>query len=106
MLPAFGISLTTGIGDVPPTHRIDLAIVVVFKTILMPVAAFAIARWGFGAAPEQQLLVTVLAAMPSAQNINTYAAVYRRNESLARDATLISTAASVPIIVSIVGILR
>ena len=50
--------------------------------------------------------MTVLAALPSAQNINTYAAVYRRNESLARDATLISTAASVPIIVSIVGILR
>ncbi len=106
VLLAFGISLTTGIGNAPPTNRIDLAIVVILKTILMPAAAFAIARWGFGAAPEQQVLVTVLAALPSAQNINTYAAVYRRNESLARDATLISTAVSVPIIVAIVGILR
>ena len=106
VLLAFGISLTTGIGNAPPTNRIDLAIVVILKTILMPAAAFAIARWGFGAAAEQQVLVTVLAALPSAQNINTYAAVYRRNESLARDATLISTAVSVPIIVAIVGILR
>lgn len=106
VLLAFGISLTSGIGNAPPTNRIDLAITVFLKTLLMPVTAFAIARWGFGADPEQVLLVTVLAALPSAQNINTYAAVYRRNESLARDATLISTAVSVPIIVSIVGILR
>ncbi|MGB3355590.1 MAG: AEC family transporter [Mycobacterium sp.] len=106
VLLAFGISLTAGIGDAPPTNRLDLTIAVVVKTVLMPATAFALARWGFGATPEQQLLVTVLAALPSAQNINAYAAVYRRNESLARDATLISTAVSVPIIVAIVGILR
>ena len=106
VLLAFGISLTSGIGNAPPTNRIDLAITVFLKTLLMPAMAFAIARWGFGADPEHVLLVAVLAALPSAQNINTYAAVYRRNESLARDATLISTAVSVPIIVSIVGILR
>ena len=106
VLLAFGISLTAGIGDAPPTNRLDLTIAVVVKTVLMPATAFALARWGFGATPEQQLLVTVLAALPSAQNINAYAAVYRRNESLARDATLISTALSVPIIVAIVGVLR
>ncbi|NVN51162.1 AEC family transporter [Mycolicibacterium hippocampi] len=106
VLLAFGISLTAGIGDAPPTNRLDLTIAVLVKTVLMPATAFALARWGFGASPEQQLLVTVLAALPSAQNINAYAAVYRRNESLARDATLISTALSVPIIVAIVGVLR
>lgn len=106
VLLAFGISLTAGIGDAPPTNRLDLTIAVLVKTVLMPATAFALARWGLGASPEQQLLVTVLAALPSAQNINAYAAVYRRNESLARDATLISTAVSVPIIVAIVGILR
>ncbi len=106
VLLAFGISLTAGIGDAPPTNRLDLTIAVLVKTVLMPATAFALARWGFGATPEQQLLVTVLAALPSAQNINAYAAVYRRNESLARDATLISTALSVPIIVAIVGVLR
>jgi len=48
-----------------------------------------------GATPEQTLLVTVLAALPAAQNINTYAAVYRRNESPAREATLTATLVSV-----------
>jgi malonate transporter len=105
VLLAFGISLSAGIGDAPRTNRTDLAIVVICKIIVMPVLAYALTRWGFGASPEQVLLVTVLAALPSAQNINTYANVYGRNESLARDATLISTAASVPIIVLIVAVL-
>jgi malonate transporter len=105
VLLAFGMSLSSGIGDAPRTNRIDLAIVVVFKTILMPALAYALARWGFGATQEQVLLVTVLAALPSAQNINTYAAVYRHNERLARDATLISTTVSVPIIVAVVAVL-
>jgi predicted permease len=106
VLLAFGISLTSDTGEMPPTNRVDLAIVVVFKTILMPAVAFAIAYWGFDANTEQLLLVTVLAALPNAQNINTYAAVYRRGESLARDATLVSTALSVPVILAIVAILR
>jgi malonate transporter len=105
VLLAFGISLTSGTGDATRTNRVDLAIVVIFKTVLMPALAYSLARWGFHATPEQVLLITVLAALPSAQNINTYAAVYRRNESLARDATLASTVISVPIIVLIVAIL-
>lgn len=106
VLIAFGISLSSGTGDIPRADRIDLAIVVVFKAVLMPVAAFGLARWGFGAGDEQVLLVTVLAALPAAQNLNTYAAVYRRAESLTRDATLVSTAVSVPVITAIVALLR
>jgi predicted permease len=40
----------------------------------------------------------VLAALPTAQNLNTYAAVFQRGETLARDTTLITTVASVPVI--------
>ena len=105
VLLAFGISLATGVEDATPANRTDLAIVVGFKLILMPLGAYAIAKWGFGADDEHVLLTTVLAALPSAQNINTYAAVYRRNETLTRDATLISTAASVPVILAIVAVL-
>ncbi|WP_167759639.1 AEC family transporter [Mycobacterium sp. PS03-16] len=105
VLIAFGISLSSGTRDIPPGNRVDLAIVVVFKILLMPAAAFALARWGFGADDEHVLLVTVLAALPAAQNLNTYAAVYRRGESLARDATLVTTAVSVPVITGIVALL-
>lgn len=105
VLLAFGISLTTGTGETGPTNRADLAIVVAVKLVAMPLAAFAIAKWGFGADGEHVLLTTVLAALPSAQNINTYAAVYGRSESLTRDATLVSTLASVPVILAIVAVL-
>lgn len=53
---------------------------------------------GFGATTEQIAVVTVLAALPTAQNLNTYAAVFQRGETLARDTTLITTVVSVPVI--------
>lgn len=106
VLLAFGISLTAGIGEGKArTDRLDAGIASVAKLIVMPAVAFILARWVFGADDDQVLLVTVLAALPSAQNINTYASVYRRGESLARDVTLVTTAASVPVIVAVVALL-
>lgn len=105
VLIAFGISLVSPSGETPPADRVDTLIGVGFKLVIMPAAAYALARWGFGANEQQVLLITVLAALPSAQNINTYAAVYRRNETLARNATLISTLASMPVIAAIVALL-
>lgn len=105
VLLAFGISLSSRAADHDHADRVDLTVVIVFKILLMPILAFAYAHWLLGATPEQTLLVTVFAALPSAQNINTYAAVYRRNESLARDATLISTLVSVPVVAGIVALL-
>lgn len=105
VLLAFGISLSSRTGDMGRSNRFDVALAVTFKIVLMPLLAYAIGRWVFGATPEQLLLVTVLAAIPSAQNINTYAAVYQRSEALARDATLFSTLLAVPIIMGIVALL-
>ena len=101
VLLAFGIALSTQPGRPGRENRVDLALSVVFKVALMPAVAYAVGRWGFGASDKQLAVVTVLAALPAAQNINTYAAVYQRGESLARDSTLISTAVSVPVIVLI-----
>ena len=47
----------------------------------------------------------MLAALPAAQNLNTYAAVFGRGEKLARDATLITTLVSVPVIAAITYLL-
>jgi predicted permease len=106
VLLAFGISLTAGLGEGKArTDRVDAGIATAVKLLVMPAVAFVLARWVFGADEEQVLLVTVLAALPSAQNINTYASVYRRSESLARDVTLITTAASVPVITAVVAVL-
>lgn len=105
VLLAFGIALSSRTADMAAASRVDVVITVVMKTILMPLVAFVVATFAFDATPAQVLLVTALAALPSAQNINTYAAVYRRSEALARDSTLISTLVSIPIIVAIVAIL-
>ncbi|MBO0680364.1 AEC family transporter [Mycolicibacterium sp. S2-37] len=105
VLLAFGISLTAGIGEKARADRLDVGIASAFKLVAMPAVAYALARWVFGADDEQLLLVTVLAALPSAQNINAYASVYRRSESLARDVTLITTAVSVPVITAVVAVL-
>lgn len=101
VLLAFGIALATNPSRPGRENRVDLALSVLFKIALMPAIAYAVGRWGFGASHEQLAAVTVLAALPAAQNINTYAAVYQRGETLARDSTLTSTALSVPVMVAI-----
>lgn len=98
VLLAFGIALVTQTGRGRDESRFDLILAVALKVILMPALAYVMARWVFGAEPEQVAMATVLAALPAAQNLNTYAAVFQRGESLARDATLITTVASVPVI--------
>lgn len=101
VLLAFGIALVTQTGGQGKERRADLWLAVAFKVVLMPALAYVLARWAFGLSPEQTAIVTVLAALPAAQNLNTYASVFERGEKLARDATLITTIASVPVIAGI-----
>ncbi|MCZ9336157.1 AEC family transporter, partial [Streptomyces sp. TRM76130] len=45
------------------------------------------------------------AALPTAQNMYTYASAYRVGERLARDAVLVSTVLAVPVLVVIATVL-
>lgn len=101
MLLAFGMALVTQTSRPTQESRLELAVAVVFKVLVMPALAYALARWVFGAPAEQVAVITVLAALPAAQNLNTYAAVFGRGETLARDVTLITTLASVPVITAL-----
>lgn len=101
VLLAFGIALVTEAGRDGEESRVDLWLAIVFKVLLMPALAYVLARWAFGLPPEQTAIATVLAALPAAQNLNTYASVFERGEKLAREATLITTLASVPVIAAI-----
>ncbi len=98
VLLAFGMALVTQTSRPTQESRLELAVAVVFKVLVMPALAYALARWVFGASADQVAVITVLAALPAAQNLNTYAAVFGRGETLARDVTLITTLASVPVI--------
>jgi predicted permease len=103
-LLSFGISLSSE-GRSGHYSRLDLAIVLLLKAIVMPGVAYVVGRWGVGVTSEQLIVVTTMAALPCAQNVNTYAAVCRRNESLAGHVTVASTIVSVPVIATVVAVI-
>ena len=100
MLLAFGISLRLdplpGLGP----HASELALVTPIKVILHPAIAFTLATWVFALPLPQVLAVTVIAALPTAQNIYLISGRYHVRTLLARDAIFVSTIASIPVIVA------
>jgi len=71
----------------------------------MPLVAWAAARYLFGLDGHALFVAVVLAALPTAQNVFNYAVRYRRGEALARDAVLLSTLLSLPVIVIVAALL-
>lgn len=104
MLLAFGVSLRLdplpGVGP----HLRDLGISLVIKILLMPTAAFLAGR-AIGLAPSELLAVTVVAALPTAQNVYVISSRYDVEEPLGRDAVFWSTILSSVAIVLIATLL-
>ncbi|WP_288811521.1 AEC family transporter [Gordonia hongkongensis] len=101
-LLAFGLSLTgVAVFKKGASPRRDIALASVLKMIVMPLAVYAIARWGFGQTGEALFAQVVIAALPTAQNVLVYATRYRRGQILARDTALITTLTSIPTIMII-----
>ncbi|WP_055695055.1 AEC family transporter [Streptomyces prasinopilosus] len=99
VLLAFGISLR---GSAPPLRggeRGPVLLAVALKSVGQPVVAWALAVGVFGLRGAQVLDVVVTSALPAAQNLFTYASSYRVGETLAREAVLVSTLLSVPVLV-------
>lgn len=90
--------------DTPGTRR-DVVLAVVLKLVLMPLVAWAAARSLFGLDGHELFVAVVLAALPTAQNVFNYASRYRRGEALARDAVLLTTLLSLPVIVVVAALL-
>jgi malonate transporter and related proteins len=103
-LIAYGLSLSAGTkGSI--TLRRDVVLAVLLKNVLQPVAAYAVARWVLGLEGTALIAPTLLAALPTAQNVYVYAVHYRASRTLARSAVLLSTLLSIPLMTAIVGIL-
>jgi predicted permease len=100
MLLAFGISLRLDPLPGRGPHVGELALVTPIKVLLHPAIAFALATWVFRLPMTDVLAVTVMAALPTAQNIYLIAGRYHVRTLLARDAIFISTIASIPVIVA------
>ena len=64
----------------------------------MPVVALVVARYALGLDGREALTVVVMAALPTAQNVFTYADRYAADVVVARDAVLLTTLASLPVL--------
>ncbi|GAA4992311.1 AEC family transporter [Kineococcus glutinatus] len=95
-LLAFGISLAGGAR--PAWRRAEVRLAVAAKVLLQPAVAYATARFAVGMAPSGVFAATVVAALPTAQNVFTYAVRYDRGVALARDSVLLSTLLCAPVI--------
>jgi predicted permease len=105
MLLAYGISLRLGGrpgGSEPP---VQVASLVAIKLLLQPVAAYLIGAYLVGLEGHDLLAVTVIAALPTAQNVFTFAMRYDRGVLLARDVIFVATILSVPAIIVITWLL-
>jgi predicted permease len=78
-----------------------IAINQVLKLILLPATAFCIAKFGFNLDDSMVYTVTILSALPTAQNVYNYAVAFDTAKEVARDNVLVSTIISPFIIVAI-----
>jgi predicted permease len=105
MLLAYGVALRTGplpgAGE-PPAQ---IAVIVALKLVVQPLTAYLLARYALGLQSAELLAVTVVAALPTAQNVFTFAIRYRQGEVLARDAIFLTTIGSVPVLLLIAALL-
>ena len=105
MLLAYGISLRLGgrPGGAEPPPQVGT--LVVLKLVLQPIVAYLIGAYLVGLSGHDLLAVTVIAALPTAQNVFTFAMRYQRGVLLARDVIFVATILSVPAILLITWLL-
>ncbi|MFD3733802.1 AEC family transporter [Streptomyces sp. NPDC058632] len=105
VLLAFGISLRGSSLPLRGGERGTVLLAVALKSVGQPAVAWVLAVTVFGLRGAQLLDVVVTSALPAAQNIFTYASRYRVGETLAREAILVSTLLSVPVLVVVATLL-
>lgn len=107
MLTAFGMSLA---GARPLAagggQRRDVLLASALKLIGMPLVAWVLGALVLRLPPAQVHAVVVLAALPTAQNVQTYAARYGVGTSIARDTGLLTTIGAVPVLLVVALLLR
>ncbi len=105
MLLAYGISLRLGPRPGNGTSTAEIGLVTMLKLVVQPAAAYVVGRFLLGLDQPGLLAVTVLSALPSAQNIYVQSAHYGRGEVLARDSIFVTTTLSVPALFAVAALL-
>jgi len=101
MLIAYGVSLRLGPRPGAGEPIPQIATIVTLKLIVQPLVAYAVGAFLLDLDGIDLLAVTVIGALPTAQNIFTHAVRYDRGVILARDTIFITTLASVPVLILI-----
>jgi malonate transporter and related proteins len=104
VLLAFGMSLSGRGVLAPGPERLPTVVAVLLKTTVMPMAAFLLAAL-LGLTPEATYIVTILAALPAAQNLYLYAQQFGTASVLVRDAIFLSTIGCLPAMLAITVLL-
>jgi malonate transporter and related proteins len=105
MLIAYGLSLHGQRLLEPGTGRRDVLVATTLKLIAMPLGAWALGRFAFGLDGIDLYAVTVLAALPTAQNVFVFAQRYETAEVVARDTVFLTTIGSVPALLAVAFLL-
>jgi predicted permease len=105
MLLAYGISLRLGPRPGSGEPPVQIATLVSIKLLVQPITAYLIGAYALGLIGRDLLAVTVIAALPTAQNVFTFAVRYDRGVILARDMIFVATLLSVPVILIITWLL-
>ncbi|MDF0512454.1 AEC family transporter [Agromyces sp. H3Y2-19a] len=101
MLISFGMSLNGQRLLAAGTGRRDVLLATTLKLVAMPVVAWLLGRFVFGLDATALYAVTVLAALPTAQNVFNYAQRYDTAEIVARDTVFITTLGCLPVLLGL-----
>lgn len=86
-------------------HRRDVILASGLKLAVMPAIAWFVAEVVFGLSSSEVLIVTVLAALPTAQNVFNYSQRYDVGEPISRDTVFVTTIGCLPVLVLIMALL-
>ncbi|MEU9059710.1 AEC family transporter [Streptomyces sp. NPDC048430] len=105
VLLAFGISLRGSGIPARGDDRPAIVLSAILKTTVQPLIAWSIGAGVFHLQGAALLDVVVTSALPAAQNLYTYASQYRVGEQIARESILLSTVASIPVLITVAALL-
>lgn len=101
LLIGYGISLHGQRVLGAPGRRRDVLLASALKLFAMPLVAWAVSVFLFRLSAQDVLVVTVLAALPTAQNVFNYAQRFDVGETIARDSVFVTTVGCVPVLIGI-----
>ena len=106
MLMAFGISL---VGSKPldkrQGRRRDTVLASAVKLIIHPLVAWLLAAFVFQLDADGVLVATVLASLPTAQNVFVAASRYNSGLIVSRDTVFVTTILAIPAMIAVAGLL-